>query len=171
MRQLSLFDCLKENEQKLVKKMIHSSRRVSFSEGTKESSTKTSSSQYDFFIAESLGLAYAPRKGAVTDKDIIKMKLKKKKDRVFGRRTSVPTLPCALFENAWTRISLENQTSVIELLNNLVKRFNYKKTIFLNIGTKMKVPILLQGGGYNICLNDSCFDFINRLIYFVSEKL
>merc|ERR1712166_696005 len=71
MKHLSLFDCLKGNEQKLVRKIIRSSRHVNFSEGTKDSSTKTSSSQYDFLIAECLGLAYAPRKGAVTDKEII----------------------------------------------------------------------------------------------------
>lgn len=169
-KHVSLIDCLKRTEQKLVKKIIRSSRRVRFSEGTKGPSENTSNSQYDFFIAESLGLAYAPRKGAVTDKEIIKMKRKKEKDRVFGRRTSVPTLPSATFENAWIRISSQNQENVIKLLNDLVIRFNYKKT-HVELNKQIKVPILLQGGGYNICLNNSCVDFIDRLSYFVAGKL
>lgn len=169
-KHMSLYDCLKLSEQKKIRTIIRKSRRVRFSEGTKGPSENTSNSQYDFFIAESLGLAYAPRKGAVTDKEIIKMKRKKEKDRVFGRRTSVPTLPSATFENAWIRISSQNQENVIRLLNDLVIRFNIKKTDG-GLNKQIKVPILLQGGGYNICLNNSCVDFIDRLSYFVAGKL
>lgn len=168
MKPLSLYDFLKKDDQKLIRKLIRKGRRVSFSKCTKMESKNNASSQYDFFIAECVGLAYAPRTGAVTEEEIQKLKSEKRIDLVFGRKSSVPTLPIATFKKAWERILPENQNIVLSLLRDLVKRFNIKSKE--NKCSKLKVPVLPQGGGYNLCLNNSCFTFIKNLEDFVKDK-